>query len=147
MRWALLVAALIAAPVAVAADYDAALAARLGADERGMRMYTLVILKTGPRSDLPKDEQERLFQGHMANIKRLTAEGKLIVAGPLAANAQNYRGIFVFNIAKRDDAVALLKTDPAVAAGVFAYEIYGWYGSAAVMEIPAIHPRIDKTQQ
>ncbi len=147
MRWVFLAAALAAAPIAVAAGYDAALADRLGADERGMRMYTLVILKTGPRGDLPKGEQERLFQGHMANIKRLTAEGKLIVAGPLATNAQSYRGIFVFNIAKRDDAVALLKTDPAVAAGILGYEIYGWYGSAAVMEIPAIHTRIDKTQQ
>ena len=35
-----------AAPPAVA---DSALAKQLGADERGMRMYVLVILKTGPQ--------------------------------------------------------------------------------------------------
>ena len=38
MRWVFLAAALATAPIAVAADYDAALADRLGADERGMRM-------------------------------------------------------------------------------------------------------------
>ena len=43
-------AALCLAPAlpAVGAEYDAALAQRLGADPQGMRAYVLVILKTGP---------------------------------------------------------------------------------------------------
>lgn len=131
----------------VTPPYDEALAKRLGADERGMKPYVLVILKTGPKADLPKAELETLFKGHMANIKRMAAEGKLLVAGPLAENAKHYEGIFVFNIAKAEDAEPLLKSDPAISAGALAYEIYGWYGSAAMMEIPQIHLRIDKTQQ
>ena len=48
--------------------YDADLARKLGADDRGMKMYALVLLKTGPRKDLPKEESDRAFAGHMANI-------------------------------------------------------------------------------
>ena len=127
--------------------YDAALAARLGADERGMKRYVLVILTTGPKADLPKDEQAKLFKGHMANIGRLATEGKLIVAGPLMDNARHYEGIFIFNVKTLPEAEALLATDPAVAAGVLAFEAYGWYGSAALQETPAIHQRIDKTSR
>ena len=61
--------------------YDAALAERLGADQRGMRAYVFVILKTGPKTDQTKEESAKLFAGHMANIKRLAAEGKLVLAG------------------------------------------------------------------
>ncbi len=35
---------------------DAALAERLGADQRGMKSYVLVLLKTGPKTDIPKGE-------------------------------------------------------------------------------------------
>jgi uncharacterized protein len=147
MRWVWLAALLLSAPAAAAADYDAALAKRLGADERGMRSYLFVLLKTGPRSDVPKAEQQTLFKGHMANIQKLAAEGKLVVAGPFGDNPQKLEGIFIFDLTKVEEVEPLLKTDPAVAAGLLSYEVYRWYGSAAAMEIPAIHPRIDKTQR
>jgi uncharacterized protein YciI len=128
-----------------ASNYDAALAERLGADERGMKRYVLAILTTGPKTDLPKEELTELFNGHMANIGRLADEGKLVVAGPfMSKNDRNYRGIFVLNIASVEEADALLKTDPAIAAGVFAVEVYGWYGSAALQETLAIHKRIER---
>ena len=152
MRAAFLVLCLSAAAPLLAqeakpapAPYDADLAQRLGADQRGMKSYVLVLLKTGPKADLPKAESERLFAGHMANIKRLAAEGKLVVAGPFHENTKHYEGLFVFNVKTVKEAEALLVTDPAVAAGRFSYDAYGWYGSAAMMEITSIHNRIDKT--
>ena len=125
--------------------YDAALALRLGADPRGMKSYVFVVLKTGPKANLPKEESAKLFAGHMANIKRLAAEGKLVLAGPFEENDRKYEGLFIFNVKTVKEAEALLVTDPAVAAGRFTYEAYGWYGSAALMETTAIHNRIDKT--
>src|SRR5690606_2111871 len=78
--------------------YDAALAERLGADDYGMRKYVLVILKTGP-TPLPRGEaRDAMFQGHFANMKRLAAEGKLVLAGPLDG-VDGRRGIFVFDTA------------------------------------------------
>lgn len=127
--------------------YDAALAERLGADVRGMRSYVFVILKTGPQADLPKEERSKVFAGHMANIERLAAEGKLVLAGPFLDNQSHFEGLFVFNVKTVKDAEALLVTDPAVAAGVLSSEAYGWYGSAALMEVTAIHNRIDKTSR
>ena len=56
---------------------------RLGADERGMRMYVLCILKTGPKdAEIKGDQRKEVFAGHFANIGRLADEGKLAVAGP-----------------------------------------------------------------
>lgn len=152
MRSTLAVFCLALAAMAAAQDkpaspppYDAALAERLGADQRGMKSYVFVILKTGPKADLTREESAKLFAGHMANIKRLAAEGKLVVAGPFEENPSHYEGLFVFNVKTVKEAEALLVTDPAVAAGRFSYDAYGWYGSAAMMEVTSIHNRIDKT--
>src|SRR5438067_1573539 len=52
--------------------FDPELAKRLGADERGMKMYILCILKTGPKDAEVKGEERReIFAGHFANIGRL----------------------------------------------------------------------------
>ncbi|HRB11424.1 MAG TPA: hypothetical protein PKU70_00300, partial [Vicinamibacteria bacterium] len=117
MRSILLTACLCLAGVAAAQDqptglppYDQALAERLGADPRGMRNYVFVILKTGPKTDFTKEESSKLFAGHMANIKRLAAEGKLVVAGPFQENANRYAGLFVFNVKTVKEAEALLVT-------------------------------------
>lgn len=125
------------------AGYDAELARKLGADERGMKMYALVLLKSGPRQDLSKAESDRAFEGHMANIGRLAASGDLVFAGPLEKN-DRYRGIFIFNVKTREAAEALVATDPAVIAGALAGDVYLLYGSAALQEVNAIHRRISK---
>lgn len=132
-------------PEAAAAkvSYDAALAEKLGADDHGMKMYALVMLKTGPRTDIPKEENDRLFAGHMSNMGRLAEQGDLVFAGPLEKN-ESFRGIFIFNVKSRPEAEALLATDPAVKGGALKGEIYMLYGSAALPELMGIHRRISK---
>jgi uncharacterized protein YciI len=122
---------------------DAALAQRLGADERGMRAYVLVMLRTGAYTPQSDEERDRLFEGHFANISRRAEEGTLVVAGPMGANDNQYRGILIFSVATIAEAQALVATDPTVAVGVFAPEYYEWYGSAALMEVPEIHHRLE----
>jgi uncharacterized protein YciI len=118
--------------------YSKALADSLGADEYGMKMYVLVLLKTGPVTIDDKKITDSLFAGHMKNIQRLVDEGKLSVAGPLQKNDKNYRGIFILNVKTLDEAKALLQTDPTIKAKVLDAELYGWYGSAALpMYLPA----------
>ena len=75
----------------------------------------------------------------MDNINRLVKEGKLIVAGPLGKNDKTYRGIFILNnIKTMEKAKELLQTDPAIKIGLLDYEIFSWYGSAALPEyLPA----------
>jgi len=116
-------------------NYDKTLAEKLGGDDYGMKSYFLVILKTGTSTTSDKELIAESFGGHMDNINRLVAEGKLIVAGPLGENENNYRGIFILNNLKTiEEAKELLQTDPAIKNGLLDYEILTWYGSAALPE-------------
>ena len=118
--------------------YNKTLADSLGADEYGMKMYVLVILKSGTNKTTDKVKLDSLFKGHMKNIKRLADAGKLVVAGPLEKNEKNYRGIFILNVKTVAEAQTLLQTDPTIKAKVLNAELYQWYGSTALpMYLPA----------
>src|SRR5687768_9442821 len=148
MRWFLLVVALGPCIAAQESRFDAELARRRGADERGMRMYVLCILKTGPKdAEIKGDERKEIFAGHFANIERLAGEGKLAVAGPFGKNDKGYRGLYIFNVATIEEAEKLVVLDPAVKAGVFVPELTLWYGSAAMMVINDTHKRIEKPKE
>jgi uncharacterized protein YciI len=123
--------------------YDSTLAAKVGADERGMRMYTLVLLTAGPRTDMPQTERDSLFRGHMANIGRMAEAGQLVLAGPFEDNP-SYAGLYIFTTPTFAASRPLLQSDPAIAGGALAFEMYEWYGSAALMELPDLHKRIRK---
>ncbi len=115
-------------------DYDSTLARKLGADEYGMKMYVMVILKTGPNDIKDQAKRDSLFAGHMANIRKLAALKKLIVAGPLQKNERSYRGIFIFDVPTLEEAKELMAADPTIKEKIFDTEMYGWYGSAALPE-------------
>lgn len=135
----------LAAAAASAQSFDAELAKKLGADERGMKMYVLCILKTGPKdAEIKGDARKEIFAGHFANMKRLSDEGKLAVAGPFGENDRSWRGLYIFNVPTIADAEKLVVTDPAVKSGVFIYELTPWYGSAAMMVVPETHKRLEK---
>ena len=128
--------------------YDPELAERLGADERGMKMYVLCILKTGPNdAAVQGDERKKVFAGHFENIKRLADEGKLAVAGPFGKNDKTWRGLYIFNVPTIEEAEKLVILDPAVEAGVFVPELIPWYGSAAMMVVTESHRRIEKPKE
>lgn len=125
------------------AQYDAALAAKLGGDDYGMKKYVFVILKPGTGNAMP-EERKKAFQGHMANIQKLAAENKLLLAGPMMDNPQKLSGIFVFNTDNLDTAKAMLEGDPAVTAHLLEPEMFVWYATAALQEIPGLHSKIQK---
>jgi len=70
-------------------QYNAALADSLGADAYGVKNYILAILKAGSTAPVDKEEIGKAFSGHMANIRRLVEEGKLLIAGPLGENEES----------------------------------------------------------
>lgn len=115
-------------------DFDSTLAQKLGADDYGMKNYVFVILKTGSNNTTDKSFIDSCFQGHMNNIVRLVDEGKLIVAGPLGKNENNYRGIFILNVSTLEEAEELVQTDPAINSKLLDTDLYKWYGSAALPE-------------
>jgi len=125
--------------------FNQELATSLGADQYGMKAYTMVMLTTGSTKIDDKTRMDELMKGHMVNIGKLADEGKIVVAGPfLEKNKENYRGMFIFNTKSKDEAEQWVKTDPAVQAGVFSYEILLWYGSAALPLYLKHHKEISK---
>jgi len=123
--------------------YDAEMARKLGADEMGMRKYVIAFLKTGPVKLTDSLQRAELQKAHMQNITKLAESGKLIMAGPFMDN-QALRGIYIFNVNSLEEAQQLTATDPAVKAGTLVMELHPWYGSAALMEIPGLHQKIQK---
>ncbi len=123
--------------------FDAELARSVGADDHGMRRYVFVLLKTGPTPMPAGPQRDAMFRGHFANIQRLAAEGKLVLAGPFDG-VDGWRGMFVFAVADIDEARALVATDPVVAQGEMVAEFHRYYGSAALMLVNGQHARVAK---
>lgn len=124
--------------------YNKALADSLGADNFGMKSYYFVILKTGTNTTKDEALLDSLFRGHLNNIQRLVELKKIIVAGPFEKNDNSYRGLFIFNTNSIEETRELLMTDPTISNNIFSFDIYGWYGSAALPEYIKVHKMIEK---
>jgi uncharacterized protein YciI len=129
------------APAAAKPSYDAALAAAVGADERGMKAYVVVVLKTGPRRVPEGPERNEMFKGHFSNMKRLSADGKLALAGPFDG-VDGWRGLYVFAVNDIEEARQLVATDPVVSQGEMVPEFHKYYGSAALMLVRDLHEKV-----
>jgi uncharacterized protein len=125
------------------AQYDEALAMKLGADDYGMRSYVMAFLKRGPGGPYSAEERAEIQRGHMAHIQQMADDGKLVLAGPFMDD-QEVRGIFLFKVDSIEEAEALTANDPAVIAGTLVFELRPWYGTAALSELINIYPRIQK---
>lgn len=82
--------------------------------------YTIVFLNNKPdKAELPKEQVATIMEGHLANIKRLAKEGKLLAAGPFDGGG----GIFIMNSGSIEEVETLLQTDPGVQAKRWNVEI------------------------
>lgn len=82
--------------------------------------YTFVFLnKRADAEEVEKSILDKLMEGHMANIKRLASEKKLLAAGPFDGGG----GIFIFNSNSSDTVAKWIETDPAVKAKRWNVEI------------------------
>lgn len=127
-------------------NYDAALAKEYAAEDNGMKMYVLVMLKTGSNTTATKSESDIAFTGHMTNMGKLVEANKLIVAGPMVKNDKNYRGIFILNTKSLEEAKEILATDPAIKAKLLDADLFNWYGSAALAAYLKVEDKIWKAR-
>lgn len=85
------------------------------------------MLVRGPNAnDIDSLSLAKIQEGHMANLRKMGAEGKLKIAGPFGDDG-NWRGIFIFDVASEDEVNELLKNDPAIQSGRLTYEIHQWW--------------------
>ncbi|MEO6610593.1 MAG: YciI family protein [Chitinophagaceae bacterium] len=108
-----------------------------------IKQFWMVILKTGPKDKEITDTAQRnkIFAGHFANMERLYQEGFLKAAGPFGKNDFAWRGLFIFDCTTREDAQALVATDPGVAASILIVEIVPWYSQATGSFVPGKPPK------
>ena len=90
-----------------------------------MKTYQMVFLYKGSNRNQDSLEVEKIQAEHLANIKRLADEEKLIVAGPFLDD-KDLRGIFIFDVETEEEVRDLVETDLAIKTGRLRYEIHPW---------------------
>ncbi|KQV53385.1 hypothetical protein ASC95_11645 [Pelomonas sp. Root1217] len=123
--------------------YDAGKAQAWGANEQGLRSYTFVLLKTGPKPMPAGPARDEMFKGHFANMTRLAKEGLLVYAGPFDG-VDGWRGLFIFATSDMEVARKAVETDPVIASGEMVAELHKHFGSAALLAVNEWHPKLIK---
>lgn len=105
-----------------------------------MTHYVLGLFRRPPdRRPIPNEEADRVQEGHLAVLRRLREEGKVITAGPFEEDG-DLRGVMVFVTESVEAARRLVESDPAIQGGQLVLDLYTWFGPAGLRVIPPPPP-------
>jgi len=107
--------------------------------------YFFVLLNRPANApQLSKEAGEKLQEEHMANIRKMASEHKLVIAGPFMDDT-SLRGIFVFQADTMAQAQEWASNDPAVKAGRLSSEVFGqWQIDPSNIHDPAEPPAFEQ---
>lgn len=106
--------------------------------------YTItLLLRRDDAPPLPAQEADRLQDAHMSHLADLHDAGELLAVGPvLGGDERDLRGFAIYADTDTARVRAMADADPAVRAGVYRHEVFGWTLPAALLSFqPGRLPR------
>ncbi len=105
------------------------------AQASGSARYYVVFLRPDPaRKALSEEEGEKLQAAHMANIRKMAADGVLVSAGPFDDTPHMISGIFIFKVESPEKAREIAENDPTVVTHRNTIDVHAWDGPAGIGE-------------
>jgi uncharacterized protein YciI len=106
--------------------------------------FLVLLNRPANAPQLSKEAGTKLQEEHMANIRKMAAEHRLLIAGPFMDDTM-HRGIFVLQAESLAQAQAWADSDPAVKAGRLAAELHGpWMIDPNTIHAPAEPPGMER---
>jgi len=95
----------------------------------------ILLNKRTDQQELPKEQIDKLMEGHIAYTKKMAKEGKLLAAGRFEGGG----GIFIFDTNSKERVSEWIQNDPAMQADQWSAEILLYtprYGSICALQEP-----------
>jgi len=92
--------------------------------------YFLVLLEHGPNRSQNDEEVSEIQRAHLENLRSLSEEGSLMIAGPFADRSG---GVLVMKADSAEQARRIAEQDPAVQAGRLIVRVRPWWVPAGAV--------------
>ena len=98
------------------------------ANEKKQFIYVLKLIPALYQPENWTEKEEDIVSRHFAKLQDLLRYGKLILAGKTSGrDDEKTFGIVILEVESKEEALAIMNDDPAVAAGVMTAELFPYH--------------------